>query len=55
MDGTRVELDASYLDKGASLEINGKIYANDYEDMQTAAAHPNCRCYLQYKVRGYDD
>lgn len=52
MEGTRIDLDASFLDKGSSVDIDGKTYANDYEDMVTANGHPNCRCYILHKVHG---
>lgn len=32
--------------------IDGGIYINDFTPIDTAQAHPNCKCFLTYKVLG---
>lgn len=50
MGGTSVGLDGSYMDYGASIEIEDHTYVNKFESMITPNAHPNCRCYEDYEV-----
>lgn len=50
MEGTNVGLDSTYLPTGASIEVGGRTYVNNFESMTTPNAHPNCRCYEDYEV-----
>ena len=50
MEGTTIELDHTYLPTGASIEVNDHTYVNNFENMTTPNAHPNCRCYEDYEV-----
>lgn len=50
MDGATVGLDSSYLDYGASVEVGDHLYVNNFENMTTPNAHPNCRCAEDYEV-----
>lgn len=50
MEGTDIGLDSTYLPTGASIEIGGHTYVNNFENMTTPNAHPNCRCYEDYEV-----
>lgn len=50
MEGTTIGLDHTYLPTGASIEVNDHIYVNNFENMTTPNAHPNCRCYEDYEV-----
>lgn len=50
MEGTNIGLDSTYLSTGASIEIGDHTYVNNFENMTTPNAHPNCRCYEDYEV-----
>lgn len=50
MEGTTIDLDSSYLDYGASVEVGDQTYVNSFENMNTPNGHPNCRCYEDYEV-----
>lgn len=50
MEGTTINLDSSYLDRGASIETGDHTYVNNFENMTTPNGHPNCRCYEDYEV-----
>lgn len=50
MEGTSIGLDSTYLTTGASIEIGDHTYVNNFENMITPNAHPNCRCYEDYEV-----
>lgn len=50
MEGTTIGLDNTYLPTGASVEVNGHTYVNNFESMNTPNGHPNCRCYEDYEV-----
>lgn len=50
MEGTTIGLDRAYLPIGASIEVNDHTYINNFENMTTPNAHPNCRCYEDYEV-----
>lgn len=50
MEGTTIGLDHTYLATGASIEIGDHTYVNNFENMTTPNAHPNCRCYEDYEV-----
>ena len=50
MEGTHITLDSNYLSTGASIEIGDHTYVNNFENMTTPNAHPNCRCYEDYEV-----
>lgn len=50
MEGTTIGLDHTYLPTGTSIEVNDRTYVNNFEDMTTPNAHPNCRCYEDYEV-----
>lgn len=50
MEGTTIGLDHTYLPTGASIEVNDHTYVNNFENMTTPNAHPNCRCYEDYEV-----
>lgn len=50
MEGTTIGLDHTYLPTGASIEVNDHTYVNNFENMITPNAHPNCRCYEDYEV-----
>lgn len=52
LNGKRVPLGGSFLDKGDSITIDGTTYTNTFMDMTTTHAHPNCRCYPIYDVTG---
>lgn len=50
MEGTNIGLDSTYLSTGASIKIGDHTYVNNFENMTTPNAHPNCRCYEDYEV-----
>lgn len=50
MNGKVVGLAESFMDEGATVDIDGETFTNDYISMTTAAAHPRCRCTQTYKV-----
>lgn len=50
MDGRRVNVSESYVKKGGILIGKSKIRINDYADIDTAGAHPNCSCVEKFGV-----
>ena len=50
MNGKRVNVAESYVKKGGILLSKAKIRVNDYEDIDTAGAHPNCSCVERFGV-----
>lgn len=50
MEGTTIPLDSTYMAKDTNVNINGHDYVNNFENMTTPNAHPNCRCYEDYEV-----
>lgn len=50
MDGRRVNVTESYVKKGGILIGKSKIRVNDYADIDTAGAHPNCSCVEKFGV-----
>lgn len=50
MDGQKIPLDGSWMNKGDVLTIDGKDYANTFEDKTTPDGHPNCRCVATFEV-----
>ena len=50
MNGKRVNVTESYLKKGGIFFEKSKILINDYADIDTAGAHPNCSCIDKYIV-----
>lgn len=55
MDGKKIALGESFMDKGAEIEINGKTYKNTFLDKTTPDGHPNCRCFETYEVIGVEN
>lgn len=50
MDGRRVNVTESYVKKGGILIGKSKIRINDYADIDTAGAHPNCSCVEKFGI-----
>lgn len=50
MNGRRVNVTESYLKKGGIFFEKSKVLINDYADIDTAGAHPNCSCTDKYIV-----
>lgn len=50
MNGVRVNVTESYVEKGGILISKAKIRINDYADIDTAGAHPNCSCKERFGV-----
>ena len=44
MNGTIVATGEAFVPIGEKLEFDGAIYLNDWDDMLTPNAHPNCQC-----------
>lgn len=44
MNGTIVATGEAFVPLGTKLEFDGAIYLNDWDDMLTPNAHPNCQC-----------
>lgn len=44
MDGTIVKAGEAFVPLGGKIETTDSIYLNDYDDMLTPNAHPNCQC-----------
>lgn len=44
MEGTIVATGEAFVPLGEKLEFEGAIYLNDWDDMLTPNAHPNCQC-----------
>ena len=52
MAGSTVDVETAFILKDETLTLeNGDIFLNDFVDMETAQLHPNCRCYMMYKVK----
>ena len=50
MNGRRVNVTESYVKKGGILIGKSKIRVNDYADIDTAGAHPNCSCVEKFGI-----
>ena len=50
MDGRRVNVAESYVKKGGILIGKSKIRVNDYANIDTAGAHPNCSCVEKFGI-----
>lgn len=48
MDGKRIPLSGTFIQRGGELPASGRV--NDFMDIESADAHPNCHCYLTYEV-----
>lgn len=44
MDGTVVATGEAFIPLGEKIELDGSVYLNNYEDILTPQAHPNCQC-----------
>lgn len=44
MNGTIVATGEAFVPLGEKIQLDDSIYLNDYEDMLTPNAHPNCQC-----------
>lgn len=55
MDGRRVNVTESYVKKGGILIGKSKIRVNDYADIDTAGAHPNCSCVEKFGIEEEKD
>ena len=44
MNGSIVATGEAFVPLGTKLEFDGAIYLNDWDDMLTPNAHPNCQC-----------
>lgn len=52
MDGKQVGLSKPFVAKGETIQgVNGGVYVNDFVDMDTPQAHPNCMCYFTWEVQ----
>lgn len=49
-NGKAIPLEESFMPVGGVQVIDGRIYANDFVDMQTPSGHPRCRCVATFKV-----
>lgn len=47
MNGTIVKAGEAFVPLGGKIESNDAVYLNDYEDMLTPNAHPNCQCIFE--------
>ena len=50
MNGRRVNVTESYVKKGGILIGKSKIRVNNYADIDTAGAHPNCSCVEKFGI-----
>lgn len=50
MNGKRVNVAESYLRQGGIVVGKSAVRVNDYEDIETAAMHPNCSCREKFSV-----
>lgn len=50
MNGKRINVAESYVKKGGILISKSKIRINNYEDIDTAGAHPNCSCVERFGI-----
>ena len=55
MNGRRVNVTESYVKKGGILIGKAKIRVNDYADIDTAGAHPNCSCVEKFGIEEEKD
>ena len=55
MNGRRVNITESYVKKGGILIGKSKIRVNDYADIDTAGAHPNCSCVEKFGIEEEKD
>lgn len=55
MNGRRVNVTESYVKKGGILIGKSKIRVNDYADIDTAGAHPNCSCVEKFGIEEEKD
>jgi hypothetical protein len=44
MNGTIVKAGEAFVPLGGKIESDDAVYLNDYENMMTPNAHPNCKC-----------
>lgn len=44
MNGTVVATGEAFIPLGEKVELDGSVYLNNYEDILTPQAHPNCQC-----------
>lgn len=44
MNGTVVATGEAFIPLGEKIELDNSIYLNNYEDILTPQAHPNCQC-----------
>ena len=50
-DKDAISVSSSFVQVGGQIEgVDGGILSNDFTDMDTADAHPNCNCYLTWEV-----
>jgi len=55
LHGTETHVDAAYVPHGAGfLDADGHSVENNFVDIVTANAHPNCSCHERYELRRYD-
>lgn len=54
MDGYSVTADRVFLRLDETRDVDGGVYVNDYADMDTPPAHPNCRCSVSYRFERVD-
>jgi len=47
MNGTIVKTGEAFVPLGGKIETSDAIYLNDYDDMLTPNAHPNCQCIFE--------
>lgn len=47
MNGTIVKAGEAFVPLGGKIESGDSVYLNDYEDMLTPNAHPNCQCVFE--------
>ena len=55
MNGRRVNVTESYVKKGGILIGKSKIRVNNYADIDTAGAHPNCSCVEKFGIEEQED
>lgn len=51
LDGKEVGISETFMLKGEEItDADGNKYKNDFMDIDVATIHPNCKCYMTYKV-----
>ena len=51
LNGQEVKLDSNFVPIHGIIDgVDGGVYVNDFVDMSTSQAHPNCTCATTYKV-----